>query len=541
MYRKLKYISIIAVFLFGCSSDDSQLKPIDEQENPEIIPSISNVSIEIVSPVRNQDFSYHNDGFEGIFEDPRDSKLFEGKIQITYGANSEVLTREEINVSWESNIDGILFEGPPSEDLTSEFSTSLSKGIHTIYFEVTIDTIQVTDSLQLSNLLTLTASETGSSVEVKWSKFNGNNFQSYSIFRESSSPIAIIDDVNTLTYFDKDIESLIDEYQYQVIVNTSEESPYPLGSNLDSAHAGIFLKFPYYVYKTIKDPERNKTYSIVRPQSSSVDSDQYGVLIIDLNADSIRIDSHILTADRFADLDISPDGKYLFLCQERVEKITRLDLETYDIFSFETDTNGWGIHKVEVGEDNTLYCHRDPPTSGSTGFWIYNGNTGEFLTTSYYAGRHGDMELSNNLNTLIHGESNSTGAQVLKFYVDTDTMILDEDHNSRPSASLPEPFILVSEKNDHIFWEEFQYNLEFELIRTFDTKIKACSPNHLYLSDYSKIYRFNDMSIVCELPESPPSENTSFIFMNDETAFFQRAYNTNTNNEEYTYFFRIKL
>ncbi len=139
-YNMHKVISllIVTLLLLNCNNKVSELEPADNQENLDSSCSITNLSVEIVSPNSSRDFSHYNDGYKGIFENPLELKQFEGKIQLTYGSNSEILDTSEIDILWKSNIDGVLYEGNPNQNLGSELTTDLSKGVHTIYFEVTI-------------------------------------------------------------------------------------------------------------------------------------------------------------------------------------------------------------------------------------------------------------------------------------------------------------------------------------------------------------------------------------------------------------------
>jgi hypothetical protein len=542
--KKLLYLTLFLTFIASCTSNNEPLPDNDDPDDTvDPVVNITNFTTSINSPIQTRDYSYYDQGYEGIFENPDDTKTFAGNVDISYGSNSLQLNANQIEITWRSSIDGILFQGNPNSNLESQISESLSKGNHTIFLEASIpsENLMVKDSILLSNQIKLTASNTGKSVKLNWTKYEGNDFISYSIYRENFNPIAEIQDINATEFEDLQLPSFIEDYEYQIIVNTSESYEHPTGSNFVTMHPGIFIEFPYYVFKLIKDPARSRIYAIVRPQSNSDQSDKYGLLIIDTGSNTFEIHSHILQDDRFADLDISPDGQYLFLCQERVEKITRLNLDNLEATTFVTNTNDWGIHKIEVGNNNILYCHRDPPTSGSTGFYLYDGNNGNFISTSTDALSHGDIEINNANNTIYAGSSNTTNGRMYTFLVDQNSINIDASYPVWPAdgVTFPRPFILLSDDNQNVFWEHFQLDPNLNLVRTFDTDIKACSPNNIYLSDFDKLYNFNDMSVVFEYPAAPPTENTSMVFMNDNTLIFCRA--IKENQEEYTYFFKLNI
>lgn len=539
--RKLFYLTLILTLIISCSSDNDSQQDNDDDSTV----NITTFTATIYSPIQTKDYSYHNQGYYGIFENPGSSKLFNGRINIGYENNSIQLSSSDVEVIWRSNIDGILFQGNPSDNLESEITESLTKGVHTIFLEATIpsENLIVKDSVILSNNIKLTAINTGKSVKLNWTPYEGDDFVSYSIYKEDFEPIIQIHDIDIVEFEDTELPSFIEDFEYQIIVNTTESYDHPIGSNIENMHPGIFIEFPYYVHKLIKDPLRSRIYTIVRPQYNSAENDRYGILIIDTGSNTFEINSHILVEDRFADLDISPDGQYLFLCQGNAEKITKLNLDTLDVTTFVTDTNNSGIHKIEVGNNNVLYCHRDPPTSGNTQFYIYNGNNGNLINGPTSGLSHGDIELNNVNNTIYAGESNINSGRMYKLSVDGNSINFDSNYPIWPDGvSYPYPFILLSDDNQNIFWEHFQLDLNLNVIRTFDTDIKACSPNNIYLSDFDKLYNFNDMSIVCEYPELPPTENTSMVFMDDNTLIFCRAYSPNFGpTAEYTYFFKLNI
>ncbi|NQX82753.1 MAG: hypothetical protein HRT66_12300 [Flavobacteriaceae bacterium] len=55
------------------------------------------------------------------------------------------------------------------------------------------------------------------------------------------------------------------------------------------------------------------------------------MIILDNNSEKAEVNSLLLKETRFYDLDISSDGKHLYLCQKWADKITRFDLNSFDI------------------------------------------------------------------------------------------------------------------------------------------------------------------------------------------------------------------
>lgn len=545
------YLLLILVLTISCSSDNET--PLDNNNDDETVDpvlNITNFTATINSPLQTRDYSYHNQGYDGIFENPDSIKVFNGNINISYGNNSVQLNNTDIQLVWRSSIDGILFQGNPNDDLKSEIEKTLTKGIHTIFLEASLpnQNFTVKDSIILSNSIKLDAVNTGKSVRLNWTKYEGNDFISYKVYTEDFSQITEINDINILEYDVTSFSSLVEDKEYQIIVETNGNYNHVIGSNIKSMHPGVFIDFPYYISKIIKDTSKERLYALVG--NKNYESDVYGLLIIDINNQTFKINSHILQDDIFADLDMSPDGQYLFLCQERVDKITKLNLNTFEATTFTTSTNGWGIHKIEVGNDNVLYCHRDPPTSGSTSFWIYNGNNGDLINGPTSGLSHGDIELNNTTNTLYAGESNTSNGRMYKFNVDGSSINLESNYPIWPNgASHPYPFILLSDDYQSIFWENYQLDLDLNVIRTFNTDIKACSPNNNYIADYEKIYNYSDLSVAYEfngLPEGNSMFN-SIIFSDDKTLIYSQANQSNVRDSmdpywrAQTYIFKFEI
>lgn len=204
-----------------------------------------------------------------------------------------------------------------------------------------------------------------------------------------------------MEYEDTDL-ILAETTVYQVVVKTLDDIEIVSGSNIEEAEAGKYLKINHFITKAIEDNTRNKIYAIVgEKQHSFRYANEYGLIVLDNNKDKVEMDSHSLKEHRFSDLDLSPDGKYLFLAQRGVDKITRIELSNNKIKRFDVAYGGWGVHKIEVGNNYRLYCHRTPPTSGDSHFYILDGITGQLLNASSSL-NHGDMAFNIHNNKLYH-------------------------------------------------------------------------------------------------------------------------------------------
>lgn len=536
MKQTLIFLFCIIAF-YSCSSDNNAnvSNSDDEQEEIEAIPNA--LFTQIIFPNRHRDTSYHQNGFKGVFYHPDSTKTFKANMDISFDENIEI-SPQDFTVTWKSDIDGILFQGNPNSDLESEISPTLSKGSHKIWIESSYlgnPDFTVKDSITISNTIALSTDKTGRSVILNWTPYQGAGFESYLVYNEDFEPIAEIKAIaqTSLEYFTP--SSFSEPSEYQIIVKTNLNAPHPLGSNFSYKEPGIFFKVPYFIRKMVKDPLRDRVYAIANPIDNSTEYDKYGILVI--NSETFEIIDHILGDNKYADMDINQDGRFLFLCQEDdSEKITKLNLNTFSFEYFPTDTRDWGLHKIEVGDNNVLFCHRDPPTSGDTQFWIYDGNTGALLRDRTGSSRHGDIEFNKTNQRLYAAHSNSTGARFYKHSVIDN--VISNVSDSGVVEFFPDPYVLLSDDDQYVFWEENRYDANFFPKQSYPTNIKSCSPNNLLVAGINNVYKFNDASTVATFPEFPRSEFTSMLFIDDNTLIQARSKYNNYPTDE-TYFFKI--
>jgi hypothetical protein len=531
--KKLLFLTV-SIVIFGCSNNENSNY---EVENPQI-----SLTTSITAPLKNRDYSFHNGGVEGVYEDPTVQKKLKGKIVLS---GDSKISNTNLIVKWKSDIDGPLSEGNPDSNFESEININLSKGLHKILFEVytTNNVLIKKDSITISNVIKLQGiTDTGKSVKLNWTKYEGNNFVSYLIYGENFQPLMEISDINTLNYEYLETNSLIEELDYQIVVKTSNSINQVFGSNIISKVSGNFIEFPYYVLKIIKDNLRSKIYAIVAPKYNSDTADKYGLLI--LNSANFKIESHILVNNRYSDLDISSDGQYLFLTQTTEEKITKIDLNSMVATTFTTSTNKWGFHKIEAGNNNVLFCHRKPPTSGSTAIHMINGLTGNEIGISYYGYSHGDIEYNSQNGKLYHGESNTSSGSISSNTYFNGYLNIENKYPVFPAGvTYPEAFLLISDDNNSMFWENYQFDNNLQVKRQLNSKIIACSPNNKYLSALDKIYDYDNLSVVLKYPPFPTNDsNKSILFIDDNTIITIKPYQPNIlSDPAKTYFFKMKI
>jgi hypothetical protein len=177
-------------------------------------------------------------------------------------------------VLWESSLDGVLSTGAPGSNGNITFKKKLSKGLHTI-------TVTATDSDKYSSkvefllstqapkavVLESVTKDAAGDIELKWSKYPDNDFQSYEVYRSHlpASPnatlVSTITDVNKRSYID-DSFGFVDQVYYSVRIVTKQSD----GRNsnelgMEKPAGEIFSINPY---DAVIHPTENKLYVIDR-------------------------------------------------------------------------------------------------------------------------------------------------------------------------------------------------------------------------------------------------------------------------------------
>lgn len=529
------YFSFLFLFSVSCES---------EKTLPSIEEVIGNINTGIILPAKNRDFSYHQNGVYGVYAIPSDQKDFKGKIELL---NNLLLSPDQLTVKWISDLDGELLVAQPNAAFESIFSTTLSKGLHTISFEVYLGNnpeLLQKDSIIISNLIELEATpQLGRLMKLNWSKYEGADFVSYLIYHDSFQPIAEITDINTLEFDFPETHSLFEPHPYQIVVKTSHpnwvnQTP---GSNIVSAVTGDFLRIPYYIKKMVKDPIRNRLYVICSPNDLDEVADKYGVIVI--NTDTFTVENHLLTTTRFTDVAVAPDGQFMYLTQRHVDKIIKVNLNTYINNFITTHTSGNGFNNIEAGNNNLLYAnvHQD-----SEKFQLINALNGSYTESnnSFY---FSEMRYNSANDNLYYGQSTSSG-RIFKLNssnIATGTYLTLPQFPDFPGGvSYPYPNVTVSDDGNHIFWDEYHLNANLSVVRSFnDIYIHACSPSNQYVSDLYKLYDFETMSTIFSYPSFGYYEfyDSDLYFMDEHTLFTNKSYDSSDGEPSYSYIFRIRI
>lgn len=481
---KFKINFLIVLVFFGSCTDD---------ETMPLVTPLDSLNVRITSPKANE------------FTIPGDSILFQAEL-----LGDSTLDVSSLKAVWESDIDGILYEGGLNDNGLSEFySNTLSKNIHNVTFIIRneLDSTLSSQVIIFNAIKLLPLEKTDNSIHLKWCAWNPSIFNQYNIFRSLNSHnisdgelIYSSNDRNDTTFTDT-TAILGKRYYYQVFMDYNNNED--VGSNIQSITAGKFIKTDYPVLKIIYDPLREYAYGIVRPKSI-FDSNKTGYGLIFINIKDFQVEKRILNHVKFSDMDIDLDGNYLYLVG-RSSTLYKIDLNNQaleQIFSLSKSA-----HKIEIGSDNKLFYHITPPTSGSTGFRIFD------LTNSVNIPdkrphnnpltlRHGDMELNSLSNQIIHGESNSTGSSISIISTENDSLrVIDQWGQVSSFREL----ILFNKRKNIIAWHHRLYDYNLDILGTFnngshDESIYALSPNGELAIGWSSMFRTADQEKIKEIP-----------------------------------------
>ncbi len=497
--------AFIALLLFcSCSEDD-------------VITPISDAYVNIVTP-----YEY-------------ESKIPDSDIQF----RAEVVSSDDINyenltATWTSDKDGILYENQLSSDGFSNFSSSnLSHNIHNIRVSVKNEADStLVDDIELYNVLKLNSLEKKeNSLNISWTVSGDVDFESFTLYRSlfdegilNQDPIIVIDDINQTSY--EDVEALLGKrHHYRVVLKTN--SSQTIASNIESSFVGTFFRTDYPLSKIVYDAQRQKAYALVNTESIFDDNDTgFGLLFIDLV--NFRVEKRILDNLRFSDLDIGPNGNYLYVANGNAVRKINLDSQTPEQIYFLNSP----AHKIEVGNNDRLYYHITPPSSGSTEFRMYDlANAtdipyGDTMTDAERGFRHGDFEIDPT-NTIFHGESNSIGSRLSKLSTTNDIFSLEDQWDSN---KLQRPRLIYN--NGLLYWNHFKLDTNLNVLGTFedeygDIDVYDVSPNGIYVLARLNLFYSQNESIYKRIPAQ---FDNGFFVGNDKVLIYD---NENPISNEY--------
>ncbi len=480
------------------------------------------VAVEITYP--NPDFSCFGDHVSAVYEDPVLGKDFKGRIEI--GKEDRALYGEYLKAVWVSDKDGKLFEGRLNDDFESEFRCSLSVNTHEIYFQVYVGTQLVGErKIKIINQLHLTATGSkGRMVDLEWSKYAGSDFNSYLIYsNKAAAPLTEITDINTLCCELVEDVSLVKTFNYQVVVKTKDGINPDLASNISRTISGDFLQISGFVQKLIKDPVKSVFYALLNADDWTENYGAGGIAVIDYN--TMEIKSIMMGDTRIHDMDISKDGNYMYVVHYREDKITRLNLNNLSTKIFYPDTGGWGHHRVIIGKNGKLYCHRRPPTSGGTPIYMYDSDTGNKLGVSGDY-RHGYMAYNYDYDIIYKDDSNTTAPAIHALAGSSFSKLSSQPGEWMGITTFP---IKVSEDCKYVFWNKYQFDRNLNVMRKLDRPVIACSPSNIYMSDVQNVYRFSDLSVEFKFPPLPTTADTfAALFVDDNTLIISPSAHSHT-------------
>jgi hypothetical protein len=474
---KIVILSFSVLFL-SCTEDD-------------VVTPITDAYVNILTPFE----------FESIV--PGDDINFRAEVVADADINYQNLI-----ATWISDKDGVLYENQLTENGFSSFTTNaLSSNIHNISVNVKNEADStLVDAIEIYNVLKLNPIEKdGSSLNISWSVSGDVEFESFVLYRSmfdegilNQEPIFTTEDINQTSF--EDNEALLGErHYYRVVLNTT--SSQVVASNVESSTAGIFFRTNYPLGKIVYDQQRQKAYALVKSESIFDSNDTgWGLLFIDLT--NFRAEKRILENIRFSDLDLGPNGNYLYLAS-RGNAVRKINLDTQSLE--QTYVLQSPAHKIEVGNNNRLYYHITPPSSGSTEFRIYDLATGtdipyqDTMTAAYRRFRHGDFEIDET-ETIFHGGSNSSNSRLSKLTTTNDVFSLVDQLGS--NDYMKDILIL---NNDILYWNHLMLDKNLNIIGSFqnefgDINTSDISPNGNYALIWNKIYQTQNQSLYKEIP-----------------------------------------
>ncbi|WP_394758766.1 hypothetical protein, partial [Flavobacterium sp.] len=105
------YFALVLLLAVACNPEES---------GPTVEEVQANINVGIILPLKDRDFSFHNNGVHGVYEIPTGQKFFKGKIALSGNLS---VSPVDFTVKWVSDIDGELFVGHPNDNFESTLTT----------------------------------------------------------------------------------------------------------------------------------------------------------------------------------------------------------------------------------------------------------------------------------------------------------------------------------------------------------------------------------------------------------------------------------
>ncbi|MGE9312807.1 hypothetical protein ACLOAU_14250 [Niabella sp. CJ426] len=504
-------IVVFAVHLFSCNKTKDTI--LEKKYT-----SLDSLSVDIIKPSNLENTN------------PDSSLIFEAQLTGKY-----VTDYNGLKTVWRSDKDGVLAEGKiASERIFGKFR--LSKNIHEITLSIYNELDSVIEAkIKIYNLINLYNIEKSANSNVlRWTSCNDLNFESFKVYRSETETFYDSELLYTTlsrsdtTFADTSI-FLGRKYYYKVSVNLGGKESITLDSETRSIVAGIFITVDYPIAKIIVDKRRKYAYGLVRPKTLyDQNNNGYGIAFINLEKRTIERKTNVY----FFDFDIDPSGDFLYACTgtNTIYKINLNTQATADIFNI----NSW-VHKIEIGNNNRMYFHLTPPTSGGTRFGIYdlvNKKELTFLSTStdfYNSYYSGDFELSDD-NIIYHSESGITNAKVTKLGTTNDIFsILKQTVGTGYSSS-------IYYVNQRLFCGPSVFDRDLNLLGKFindknEVTIEAVSPDGSRAFGWGRIYNTTTFLPTRIVPAyydiGAFSDNNTLILSKSENPFSYKDFTTN--------------
>ena len=455
--------------------------------------------------------------------------------QVTFSATVSGLSTSDggVQLRWSSDVDGTLEESTLVDGAIPSFSTAnLSRTIHTI--RLTLSNTagdEIYDEILVYNAIRLFEIENKSSTAtLSWSKAISEDFEAYELYRSpyennlnpnDATLIYATSNLSDTLFFDSTAR-LGQRHFYKVFVKRRSLSPQFLGSNMKTVENGEFLRINFPISKMLSDPTREYVYALVNTDGIySNNGTGYGIAFIDVATKTIK--KRILTDLRCTDLAMDPTRSYLYVCS-RSNQVHKINLNTQEVEGIFTMAHP--AHKIEVGNNQRLYYHITPPTSGSTQFRMYDLQSEvdvpyqSTMTAANSSFRHGDFELDQN-NRIYHGESNSSSSKLSKIGTTNDSFSLLDQWDSRNYRS---PQIILN--NGLLYWNELLLDTEFNYLGNFthenqEMYIQAVSPDGEKALASGSLFATQNQNLI----QSIPSYFETSAFIDDTTIIFSESRN----------------
>ena len=228
----------------------------------------------------------------------------------------------------------------------------------------------------------------------------------------------------------------------------------------------------------------------------------------------------------------------MFLSENK--KIIKLNLDNLQSSTLMTSNDHWNINKIRLGSGGKLLYYSNSNNKPGSKFTILDSNTGLLTIKSIVSPLTFSDIIYNPISNIIYaGKNNSYNSQLYPYSYNNDLIKPIKQPLSKSIELDESPKLFFSTDNQHLFWKNYMLDTDLNIVRTFDTSVRACSPSSRFLANYDKVFDYHGLFTHFEFQSflrTDPNLKTLLIFPDDDNIIYCSIKQSNSKNSDDKYY-----